>query len=422
MVSTNKEIYRKAALDRLSSPEQLDTLVRVIPANAWFALSALGLLVTVVLVWSWIGSIPTTVNSPGIIMSQSGLVTVSGNAAGRLTEMFVGYGDEVQIDDQIAKMAQPDLAMELSKAEAQLGELKARKEALVALHSRADRLTNVALAKKRDALDSELKAALENARVNKELADDRHDLFDQKVIPKTSYLESVRQQSEAELRAASVRSEIKELDVSKIESERRNWAETVDLETQINNAERTIDGLKETMKRNEVIVSPFAGRIVELKSGVGSLIAVGDPLVTLEEETDIAERLQVLVYPTTADGKQIKPGMEARITPTTVKREESGFMLGEVVFVSDYTVSRDSMIQELQTKSLVEQFVAPAPPIEVRVRLLTRPDGEDFVWSSEANEPPTISSGTLAEVEVVVKRQPPITLVIPVLKKTLGLD
>ncbi|MCP4306203.1 MAG: NHLP bacteriocin system secretion protein [bacterium] len=422
MALQNKEIYRKAALDRLSSPEQLDTLVTVIPGNAWFALGALGLLVSIALVWGWFGSIPTTVESQGIIISRNGLVTVNSNAEGRLSEVYVGLDDRVQVGDRIARIAQPDLALELSKAEGQRVELKARKAALVELHSRSDRLTSAALVQKREALENELEAALDNARVTKELAASKNELLQKAIILRTDYLDTVRLQVEAELRAASVRSEIKQLEVSRLESERRNRAEIVDLETQINSTERTIDGLKDTIARNAIIVSPFAGRVVEVQAEGGALIATGNQLVTLEEDPDVADRLQVLVYPTTADGKKIKPGMEARVTPTTVKREESGFMLGEIVFVSDYTVSREGMMQELQTESLVEQFSAMAPPIKVRAKLLTRPGGKGFLWSSEANEPPVISSGTLAMVEIVVKRQRPLSLVIPLLKKTAGLD
>ncbi len=52
-----KPIFRKAALERLSSPEQLDQLMQVTTPKGWLALIALaGLLVTAVIL-GFVGSI-----------------------------------------------------------------------------------------------------------------------------------------------------------------------------------------------------------------------------------------------------------------------------------------------------------------------------------------------------------------------------
>lgn len=416
------DIFRKVALDRLASPEQLDAMVRVIPANAWFALSAVGLIISFALVWGWFGSIPTTVSAQAIIINRSGLVTVSSNADGRLTEMLVRVGDQVEIDQPVARIAQPDLQLELSKAEAELLELREQLAATTALNERSDALTAAAIAEKRAALESERDAALENAEVSRELSEAKNSLWQRKLITQTVYLEAYRDYTESRLRAETVASQISELDIDQLETEKRNRAEIVDLETRISATERAIAGLEDQIERNSVMTSPYAGRVVEVKAARGALTGIGEPLVTLEEDADRADRLEVVIYPTTADGKKIAPGMEARITPTTVKREESGYMLGRIRTVSDYTVSEASMLQQLQSQALVEQFFSLAPPLEVHADLQIRADGADFLWSSTANEPPLISSGTLAEAEIVVRRQRPITLVVPILKKTLGLD
>ena len=52
------KIFRKVALDRLSSPEQLDTLMRVITPKAWLALCPLLMLILGGTVWGWFGSLP----------------------------------------------------------------------------------------------------------------------------------------------------------------------------------------------------------------------------------------------------------------------------------------------------------------------------------------------------------------------------
>ena len=44
-------LFRQEALDRLSSPDQLDQLMRVADPKRWIALTAIGALIVGVLVW-----------------------------------------------------------------------------------------------------------------------------------------------------------------------------------------------------------------------------------------------------------------------------------------------------------------------------------------------------------------------------------
>jgi hypothetical protein len=61
--------FRQKALDRLSSPEKLDQMVRVIPSRGWLALGMLGGLLVAVLLWGAFASIQTTVSGDGILLS-----------------------------------------------------------------------------------------------------------------------------------------------------------------------------------------------------------------------------------------------------------------------------------------------------------------------------------------------------------------
>ena len=54
---TKSKLFRKVALDRLSSPEQLDMLMRVIKPKAWLALITLLSLILGATSWGWFGSL-----------------------------------------------------------------------------------------------------------------------------------------------------------------------------------------------------------------------------------------------------------------------------------------------------------------------------------------------------------------------------
>ena len=43
--------------------------------------------------------------------------------------------------------------------------------------------------------------------------------------------------------------------------------------------------------------------------------------------------LEAIVYIPSVHGKKIRPGMEVQIAPSTVKKEEFGYLLGTVTYV-----------------------------------------------------------------------------------------
>ena len=96
------KIFRKVALDRLSSPEQLDTLMRVITPKAWLALAPLLLLILGGTVWGWFGSLPDKILATKcVLINAIGLADVSSESAGRITDFMVKVGDRVEKGSEI---------------------------------------------------------------------------------------------------------------------------------------------------------------------------------------------------------------------------------------------------------------------------------------------------------------------------------
>jgi HlyD family secretion protein len=128
-----------------------------------------------------------------------------------------------------------------------------------------------------------------------------------------------------------------------------------------------------------------------------------------------------VIYIPAAEGKKIQVGMEAQIVPSTVKREEHGFMIAKVDYVSEYAATTESMMAILQNRQMVQELSGGSAPIEVRAKLLPGDTPSGFKWSSEMGPPFKVGTGTLGTAEIVVFRQAPITLVIPFLKKSLAI-
>ena len=71
---SNRQIFRQAALDRLSSPEQLDRLVAISDPLGWLALTTLMTLLAAIVAWGVFGKIPEQVTGKGILVSAGGRV------------------------------------------------------------------------------------------------------------------------------------------------------------------------------------------------------------------------------------------------------------------------------------------------------------------------------------------------------------
>jgi hypothetical protein len=103
-----RQIFRQAALERLSSPEQLDQLIQVTTPRGWLALLALIGLIATVVVWSVSDTIPTQLVGRGILIRGDQVPQVLAPVAGQVEQVLVQVGDEIRQGQVIARMTPAD--------------------------------------------------------------------------------------------------------------------------------------------------------------------------------------------------------------------------------------------------------------------------------------------------------------------------
>ena len=104
----NDNIFNRQALDKLRSPEKLDTMIRITGPVGWMGTASVALLCLAIVLWSFYGSFTEKAEGRGLILDSAGVVSVTHPAAGKITAVYVQTGSAVHRGEIIAHMDQPE--------------------------------------------------------------------------------------------------------------------------------------------------------------------------------------------------------------------------------------------------------------------------------------------------------------------------
>ena len=414
------EIFRKAALKRLSSPDQLDRLVTVAGSQAWLAAAMLGSMLAAVVVWSFVGSIPTRVKGEGILLSRGGRVFEAvAPSSGYLVEIDVQVGDEVAKDQIYAVLARTDTELELQNARARLAETEQNRSDSELVAAEEIRLKSEALARQKSALRQQVSTAQAQAAFLRDKLGDDERLLDKKIVTRSDVQRTRAELNQASLEVAEAMKRLASTEAEELELTSSVDRRLREADQAVNAEARRVRELEARLELSTVIRAPTGGRVTEVKVAAGASLRQGEPVFSVEAS---GEGLELLLYLPGEDGKSVQPGMAVQVSPSTARREEFGSVLGTVRSVSPFPATLESMRARLQNEDLARSFAQRGSPFESRVELVADPATvSGYRWTSERGAEVPLSSGTIATGEVTVRSQAPITLAIPLLREWTGL-
>ena len=528
------KLFREEALERLSSPEQLDKRMRVISPQTWLPLVSMGCLVVAAGVWSVVGRIPLTVTGAGVLIRPRNVVQFQAPNNGQVLNLNFKSGDRVkqgqvlatidqsqtkkELELQKLKLAQlqqqnqntdrlqkQQIAQELKTLEQQQKDLEEslrresvapmlREETLKALEQKRQSLeeslrreevtpklrqqTIAALAEKRKSLQQRKQQISSLLQTLQQRVSTRRRLFEEKIISQDVFLQAEQEYLNAQTQVSDIETQLKELDVQQTNTERdylqslnkidetkngieeikiqktntdRDYSQTLnkidELKTKIKeiesqktklvqqDVEKSIDKtnqiqevkykiaqLEVDLAKSSQIISPYDGYVLETSVVTGQIVGAGNRLGTIEAEDSNAE-LESIVYFADKDGKQIKPGMNVQITPSVVKRERYGGIVGVVTKVSPFPVTTQEIAAIVGNEDLAKT-VAGDNGARVQVFVKLQEDSttsSGYKWSSSKGPSLKVSSGTTTLVRVKVGEVAPISYIIPIFRSWTGI-
>jgi len=420
-------IFRDAALERLSTPEQLDRLVRVSRPLGWLALGAFFAACLLALVWSAFVALPLRVSAQGMLVAPEGVVEVMTASRGRVAVLLVKPGEQLRAGQEVARLEQPDIAQELDLARLERAELEEK-------HTALGRLTG-SERQARGHADEDRRAAIRQAIVFKkerigwleEKVAQERDMVTRGFISRQRAVAAQIELNSARSELASLENELKQLFAQERTGAIDRERALVDTEMRRNAARRKVAELEARLVRQVAVTSPYDGEVAELKVNRGELVEAGSSLFSVQRgrrSDGDAPTLMAVVYVAPEEGKRIAAGMAVQVSPSTVRREEYGFMVGRVMRVASVPSTAEGMMRVLKNRPLADKLAGGGAPFEVWVELERDPASvTGFRWSSfnpllMKNSPQqgpalAIGSNTLCQVQITVRERRLITLLVP---------
>ena len=415
-----RSIFRAVALERLSSPDELDQLLHVADARAWIALVAIFALMVVALIWGYAGSLPSTVSGQGVIVRTGGVLNVVAAGSGVISGLKVKPGDKIKAGQVVATVAQPAILEKRRGAEEMLQQARREKDRLHTLRVQEDQLSLATVQRKRANAESAVKHLQDQAALAKQDVSANEQLFAAGIVINQKVIEARQKQTALEDQIAVVRAQIQDLDAEEFASRSRIAQTDAEKQGAIQDMERNVREVDKQLELAGNVVSPYGGEVLEVKVSPGATVSLADPILSIQPDV---QDLEALVYLPAAQAKDVHAGMNVKISPSSVKPEEFCFVRGRVVYVSDFPDTPAELMRNFQNEILVKALATDGPVTEVRVEMEKDPrTTSGYRWSSAKGPNLLLSSGTLCTAEVITNWQKPITLVFPALRKTLGIS
>ncbi|MCY7366707.1 MAG: NHLP bacteriocin system secretion protein [Chamaesiphon sp.] len=259
---------------------------------------------------------------------------------------------------------------------------------------------------------------LDGVNRSNELSSKRQEIQVQRIDIQRQFLQSLNTIDELKTKLQDINSQLAKLTQDELEA-------TFTSKNNIEEVNRKIAQLQREIQLKTQIVSDYDGKVIQLSVVPGQIVTAGTRLGSINSKGNEA-KLMSAIYFADKDGQQVKPGMEVQITPSLVKRERFGGIVGKVSEVTSFPVTGQDMANIIGNQGLAESLAESLSsggkaPVQVFADLDTAQTNSGYKWSSSNGPDLKLSSGTTVQVRVSVGEVVPISYILPIFKSVTGI-
>lgn len=173
-----------------------------------------------------------------------------------------------------------------------------------------------------------------------------------------------------------------------------------------------LDALKYQYIASSFITADKPGTITGITS-LNAPVQAGDQVAINVSDQSTSNSKEILAYVPFSTAMNFKVGMPAQVTPSNVKREEYGYMVGTVTRIGTSTVTEESIMEAMGTKKYIAALGLTPDCVEVRIRLnvdISTKSG--FEWSNSKGANVSVDVGSICTIKFVTESKRPIDLLI----------
>ena len=411
------ELFRKKALDRLSSPDRLDERVALIAPSWWVALAALFGVLGVAALWGACGRISTKVDGSGMLLEEHGFQNVVSLSDGVMGELNVQEGSRVEKDDVLARVSLPLQQMELEAFREKLETLRTEWNEL---HAAAEqhRANRAAFHESMRASNAEsvekLTQILEKL---KQLSDTYAELSGRGIVTQVESLRLLQDMLNGALQITQQQQENMRADVEKADFDLDFKRDFWQRQQKLMDAEMELKSKMARLLSQTLILSPAPGTIVNVQKSAGDKVSDGEVVFLLQPAS--SGTLHASAFIPAAKSKNVQEGQPVLVSPANAEPQRTGYMRGVVERVGRYPATFEQLMNVFKNQDLTQMLKGEEAAVTLEVRLI--PDAGNptgYQWTGKAPEGVRISAGTLCHVAVVVEQRAPLSYVLPWIRKT----
>ena len=415
-------IFRQAALDRLSSPEQLDQLMQVTTPKAWLALATCCVLVFIAVAWGIWGSIQVNVYGKGILIKHGGLFVATAFGDGRVIQILVEEGQHVTNKQVLVRLQVPELELKIKQAQMLQTNLESEFNILTNhLATEREKETNYVAAQVETygiiSNDYRIQVEALTARLN-DLKALYLGINGLPAIDRPTIMAASNELFSARHNLDLTQIQVKQVHIIQLQADERRMQLLSDKQALVVQGRNNLEALTNLYREISQICSPFDGMVAEITVKSNQLVNANTPIMSLQSDK---ENLEAWLFLAPGDGKRVIPKMETKLALASAKKEHVGMMLGEVATVSPVPATPQLMSKVLANPTLVSAFSQEGAPIYVVVSLYTSTNHSGYKWTSHRDPNIKITSGSLCEGTITLTNRSPMNLVLPWFKDSVGM-
>ncbi len=387
-----------------------------IPHLTWWLMGFSGALLVTLVIWVFFGYIPIKIEGRGILVSDRGLFSVRAKVTGTVAKLRVSRGAFIKKGEFLLQIRNPEVQLKFQEAQIRVLDLQEEVAALRVEITEEKRAHVEALRQKIQAAQFHVDQLKETIAFLTNSLQKHGELLKKGLISGSVFHMEEQNLMHSKIDLETANSELEDL----LAQEKKEYRpeDLYEIEQKLLAEKDQLDQYQVLLSEGDVY-SPRDGHVLEVFVAEGDHVEAGTHLVWAENMGPAVEMPAhnelIYGYFSVDTGKRLFPQAEVEMRISTINFNEYGYLLGHVIQVSPFAVSKDNILSTIANPSLVNYLLNGHPAV---VEAIIKPDPnpqhpDHFLWTSGLVPPLPIPTGTVGDLEATIERIRPIFYLLP---------